>query len=101
MSLNGTDIQDVKLARPVAVVDLWDIDDRISHLEEITERLEKVIKCLVTLYREERVKTWEAVLHEMLEKKERKPGGQMIKPIFRMDTDEDTSKVCPSEFEKG
>ena len=92
MGLNETDIQDVKLARLVAVIDLWDIDDRISHLEEITERLEKVVECMIALYREERVKNWEMILHEMLEKEERQK--RMIKPIFRI---EDTSSLERSE----
>jgi hypothetical protein len=92
MGLNETDIQDVKLARLVAVIDLWDIDDRISHLEEITERLEKVVQCLIALYREERVKNWEMILHEMLKRKEDKK--RMIKPIFKV---EDTSLLEKSE----
>lgn len=85
MELNETDIQDVKLAKPVAVVDLWDIDDRISHLEEITERLEKTVEVLVALYHEERVKNWELILKEMLDRKGiKKEGKTFIRPVFKI-----------------
>lgn len=60
--------QDVKMARPIAVVDLWDIDDRIERLENTVERLEKVVTALAELYGEERVKNWELILKEMLKK---------------------------------
>jgi hypothetical protein len=71
VALDTKDLEDVKLARPVAVVDLWSLDDRITQLEEITERLEKVGKTLVTLYHEERVKSWEIILKEMMKQKDR------------------------------
>lgn len=74
MSLDEKDFDDTRLARPVAVVDLWDIDDRICHLEEITERLEKALRTLITLYHGERVKTWELILKEMINQKDRKNG---------------------------
>jgi len=70
--MDQKDVQDVKLARPVAVVDLWGIDDRIDRLEEITDRLEKAIRILVTLYHEERVKNWEMILNQMLKEQDRK-----------------------------
>jgi hypothetical protein len=60
------DLNDVKLARPIAVVNLWDIDDRISQLEEISRRLEKTLIAFCELYREERVKSWELILKEMV-----------------------------------
>lgn len=72
MGLEEKDIEAVKLARPVALVDLWEMDDRLDHLEEITERLEKAVRSLVTLYHEERVKTWEVILREMLNQRDRK-----------------------------
>lgn len=46
MSLDQNDIDEMVLARPVAVVDLWDIDDRIDRLETIAERLEGVVQTL-------------------------------------------------------
>lgn len=66
--------QDFKLAKSVAVVDIWDIDDRINRLEAIAERLEKVVECLIELYRSERVKNWELILQEMLKKEAYKKG---------------------------
>jgi myosin-crossreactive antigen len=97
MGLNETDIQDVKLAKPIALVDLWDIDDRINRLENCVERLEKCIEALVLLHKEERVKNWELILKEMLEREGVKKGGKtFIEPIFKLDT----SEVCPSEFEE-
>lgn len=75
MGLDKTDLEDVRLSRPVAVVDLWDIDDRINRLEEITERLEGITRSLVNLYHQERVKNWELILHQMMkEKMDRKNG---------------------------
>ncbi len=98
MGLSRKDIQDVRQARPVAVVDLWDVDDRINWLQDLTDRLEKVVECLIELYREERVKNWEMILKEMLDREGvKKEGKTFIKPIFKMDT----SEVCPSEFEEG
>jgi hypothetical protein len=72
--LSEKDCQDVKLSRPVAVVDLWDIDDRIDRLEGITERLEIVAEVLFILYKEERVKNWTLILEEMLKKQDQKKG---------------------------
>jgi len=66
--MDKKDFDDVKLARPVSVVDLWDIDDRIDRLEDVTCRLEKLTEILLALYHEERVKNWELILKEMLER---------------------------------
>lgn len=70
---------DFKLAKSVAVVDLWDIDDRINRLEAIAERLEEVVGCLVELYRSERVKNWELILQEMLKKEAQKKGNGNVR----------------------
>ncbi len=70
MGIDSKDVEDIRLARPVAVTDLWDIDDRIERLEMMTERLEKVVRAVVTLYHEERVKTWELILQEMMRRGE-------------------------------
>ena len=74
MGLEKKDFKDIKLARPVAVVDLWDIDDRIDRLEAISERLEAITHDLVNLYYQERVKNWELILNEMMKQKDRKSG---------------------------
>lgn len=68
MEPDSKDIEDVRLARPVSVADLWDIDDRVEKIEIITERLEKIVRTLVTLYHEERVKNWELILKAMMNK---------------------------------
>jgi hypothetical protein len=46
-------LNDFRYARPVAVVDLWDLDDRIERLEGICDRLEAAINALVLLHKEE------------------------------------------------
>jgi len=73
MSLTEKDFDDTRLARPIAVVDLWNIDDRLSRLEAIEEQLEarenrliQAIQALENLYHRERVKNWELILQEML-----------------------------------
>jgi hypothetical protein len=70
--MNEKDLQDMKLARPVALVDLWDIDDRIDHLQDAVNRMEKVVEALLALYRSERVKGWEIILQAMIKKQEEK-----------------------------
>jgi len=69
MGLNLKDGEDVRLARPVSVTDLWDIDDRVEKLEIITERLERIVRTLATLYHEERVKNWELILNSMIKER--------------------------------
>jgi hypothetical protein len=76
MSLTDSDFQDVRLARPVPVVDLWDIDDRIARLEAIAGRLEKAVEAFGELYKNERVKNWEMILQEMLKQYELKKGNE-------------------------
>jgi hypothetical protein len=66
------DIRDVRLSRPVAVVDLWDIDDRVEKLEKLVETLQKAILALEALYREERLRNWELILREMIKREEKK-----------------------------
>lgn len=75
MALNEKDLGDVKLSRPVAVVDVWDIDDRIDRLQDAVIRLERTVEALIELYRSERVKGWEMILQEMLKKQEQKTRG--------------------------
>jgi hypothetical protein len=74
MSLTDSDFQDFRLSRPVSVVDLWDIDDRIDRLERVAERLERAVVAFGELYKNERVKNWEMILQEMLKQEERKRG---------------------------
>jgi hypothetical protein len=78
MSLNQKDLDDTKLARPVAIVDLWNIDDRINRLQDVVIRLEKIVEILVELYLKERVKNWELILREMLKKEELKKGNKDV-----------------------
>ena len=66
--MDKKDLEDVKLARPVSVVDLWDIDNRVDRLEDAVTRLEKVVECLVELYHEERVKSWDLILGKMMQR---------------------------------
>jgi len=66
MGLEQKDLDDVRQSKPVAVVDLWDIDDRIDRLENIAKRLERVLEVLAQLYLEERTKTWELILNELI-----------------------------------
>jgi hypothetical protein len=62
------DLEDFRLARPVAVVDLWSLDDRVSRLEDVVNRLEKILEALLQLYRSERVKSWELIFNKMIDK---------------------------------
>lgn len=74
MTITKKDIEDVKLAKFISVMDVWDIDDRIDRLEDVTCRLEKITEILLALYHEERVKNWELILKEMLRKQLEKRG---------------------------
>ncbi len=73
--MDSEDFQNLKLARPVAVVDLWDVEDRITRLEAIVERFEHVLEGFLVLYKEERIKTWEMILRKILEEEKGRPGG--------------------------
>lgn len=66
--MSNDDTKDVKLARPVAVVDLWDIDDRINRLDDCIERLEGIVQILLEHTHNERVKDFERILKGELEK---------------------------------
>jgi hypothetical protein len=66
--MSEKDLEDFRLARPVAVVDLWSLDDRVSRLEDSINRLEKIIEAMLKLYRAERVKNWEMILQAMIKK---------------------------------
>lgn len=59
--MDRQDIQDVKMARPVPVVDLWDAKDFLERLEAVTERLE-------ILFHDARVMGLEALFNRLLEK---------------------------------
>jgi len=112
MSIEETDLQDIRLSRPDPDIHLWDMDLRLAKLEGLEERLEaivdrleareerliqaieclegigerfeqleelitrqeKLIHLLVNLYHEERIKTWELVLKQMLKDADRKNG---------------------------
>jgi len=68
--IDGKDLEDTRLAREVALLDVWDLDDRISRLEDLTCRLESVLAALIKLYEGERIKDWELILRAMMEKQE-------------------------------
>ena len=72
MSLDKKDLQMISVSIPV--VDWWDIREEIDRLNDNVDRLEKVVKSLITLYDEERIKNWELILKEMLREEERKKG---------------------------
>ncbi len=76
MTIERKDLEDIRLSRPVSVTDLWDIDDRISRLEDVTLRLEKVLQAFILLYGEERKKSWELILKEMLKQHGQKKGNK-------------------------
>jgi hypothetical protein len=71
MSLDDQDIQEVKMARPVSVVDLWEAKDFLDRLEDVTVRLEAVLDGFTLLFREARVQGLEAVFNEILKKRDR------------------------------
>lgn len=64
----------------VPVVDYWEMREDLDRLEDSVNRLEKVVEALIELYRIERVKTWEMILHKMLERREKK--GNRNEPAF-------------------
>jgi hypothetical protein len=86
MGLDKKDIEMISISVPV--VDYWEMKEEVDKLTDAIERLEKIIECLIALYREERLKTWELVLREMMNRQEKKPKGIMTKPIFKVDFDE-------------
>jgi len=81
--IDKKDITDTKLARPVAVVDLWDLDDRISQLQDCVERLEKCIHALILIHNKENVRDWELLLREVLKGERDKV--EKNKPIFEVE----------------
>lgn len=79
MGLDKRDTEMMCIAIPV--VDYWQMREDLDRLEDAISRLEKNVEVLAELYLKERVKNWELILKEMLEKEERKK--RMIKPIFK------------------
>jgi len=66
MTFSEKDAEDVRLARPVAVTDLWDFDDRVDRLDSLigrftdaVERLEKINERFIELYQQERIRNRE------------------------------------------
>lgn len=66
------DLEDVRLSRPVSVTDLWDIDDRIDRLEDLANRLEKIVSALILLHKEETVRGLTALFSEALDQQQKK-----------------------------
>jgi hypothetical protein len=94
--MDRIDIEDTKLARPVAIVDLWDIDDRINQLTEIAECLKGVTQALLEHAHDERVRDFERILSNALDREDaRRNGKKFIKPIFKVGISE-----VDSEFDE-
>ncbi len=72
MELDKQDMEMLTIAVPL--VDYWEMKEEIDRLSGAVERFEKILECFIALYREERVKTWEMILHAMLKEQERKKG---------------------------
>jgi hypothetical protein len=70
MALDQKDLQMLSVSIPV--VDYWEMKEDIDRLEDAVNRLEKVVEALILLHKEERVKSWEMILREMLKKEEQK-----------------------------
>jgi hypothetical protein len=86
----GLDKKDVEMmCISVPTVDYWEMKEEIERLSDCVERLEKIVDLLIVLYREERVKNWELILQEMLKREEDKKKVIRIKPIFKVDYEND------------
>lgn len=72
MGLDKRDIEMMCICIPV--VDYWEMREDLDRLENVVNRLEKVVEMLIELYRSERIKNWEMILRKMLEKHEEKRG---------------------------
>jgi len=62
------------MAVSVPTLDYFEIREDLDRLEDAVIRLEKVVECLIELYRTERVKSWEMILQTMLKKEDQKKG---------------------------
>lgn len=63
MTFSEKDAEDVRLARPVAITDLWDFDDRVDRLDSLigrftdaVERLGKINERLLEFYQQELIR---------------------------------------------
>lgn len=74
MGLTEKDIEDTMQARPVAVVDLYDVHDLLDKMSTIIDRLEDITRMLHEHLHQERSKSWELILKAMLEKEDQKRG---------------------------
>jgi hypothetical protein len=84
--MNNMDFQDVKLARPIAIVDLWDVDGRVNRLDNCIDRLERITQILIEYSHDERVRDFERILKEAMDREDAKKEGKVfVKPIFNMD----------------
>jgi len=72
MSLDRRDLEMLTVSIPV--VDYWEMREELDRLNDSVDRLERITEALIELYRVERVKNWEMILQEMLEKEETKKG---------------------------
>ena len=72
MGLEQKDIDDMRMARPVAVIDVWDLHDLLEKMEAIVNRLGDITRELHDQLHEERQKNWQLILEEMLKQMEQK-----------------------------
>ncbi len=82
MSLDRKDLEMLSVSIPT--VDWWDIRQEIDRLSDSVKRLEGTVEALAELYKQERVKTWEAILTKLMERQDRKAkGNQRNESDFR------------------
>jgi len=71
MGLDERDKEMLSIATPV--VDYWEMREELDRMEDTVNRLEKIVECLLELYRGERVKNWEMIIKEMLKQEKANP----------------------------
>jgi hypothetical protein len=62
----------------IPVVDYWEMREDLDRLEDMVNRLEKVLEALFLLYKEERVKNWEMILQAMVNEKKGMRDGNRV-----------------------
>jgi hypothetical protein len=73
----GLDERDKEMmAVSVPTVDYFEMREDLDRLEDAVIRIEKVVEALILLHKEERVKSWELILREMLRKEDQKKGNR-------------------------
>jgi hypothetical protein len=80
MGLDKKDIEMMTMSIPT--VDYWEMKEELDRLSDCVERLERCIRALALLHKEERVRDWELILKEMLKQGEDK--ARKMKPVFEV-----------------